>query len=64
MSIVTLQQLDPIFVDFPIPEQNLSPRSKMDQEIEDHGSTAYAGRTFQGQGPLDRRAHRRQYAQL
>jgi membrane fusion protein (multidrug efflux system) len=45
-SIVTLQQLDPIFVDFPIPEKNVD-ELKAGQEIE-VTVDAYPGHVFKG----------------
>ena len=46
VSIVTLQQLDPIYVDFPIPEQNLD-ELKVGQEME-ISVDAFAGKMFKG----------------
>lgn len=45
-TIVTLQELDPIFVDFPIPEQNFS-LLKIGQAV-DVAVDAYPGETFHG----------------
>jgi RND family efflux transporter MFP subunit len=45
-SIVTLQQLDPIYVDFPVTEQDIG-RVAVGQSIE-IGVDAFAGRTFKG----------------
>ena len=45
-SIVTLQQLDPIFVDFPLPEQVLA-SLKIGQEIE-VSVDGYPGKVFKG----------------
>ena len=44
--IVTLQKLDPIFVDFPLPEQNLA-AVKVDTPFE-AGFDAYPGQVFKG----------------
>ena len=46
MSLITLQQLDPIYVDFPMPEQSLD-RLKDGQEV-DVMVDAYPGTTFKG----------------
>ncbi len=46
MSLITLQQLDPIFVDFPIPEQSLGslkPGEAVEVKVD-----AYPGRIFEG----------------
>jgi len=45
-SIVTLQQLDPIYVDFPVTEQDIG-RVAVGQSIE-IGVDAFTGRTFKG----------------
>ena len=45
-AITTLQQLDPIFVDFPVPEQNLG-ALKIDQQV-DVAVDAYPGQSFSG----------------
>ena len=46
MQLVTLQQLDPIFVDFPVPEQNFDLlRVGLSVEV---AVDAYAGETFKG----------------
>ena len=46
MSLITLQQLDPIYVDFPMPEQALA-QLKDGQEV-DVRVDAYPGETFKG----------------
>ena len=45
-SLITLQQLDPIFVDFPVPEQSLE-KLKYGEEV-DVKVDAYPGTTFKG----------------
>lgn len=45
-SLITLQQLDPIYVDFPIPEQSLGLLER--GETVDVRVDAYPGRTFKG----------------
>ena len=45
-SLITLQQLDPIYVDFPMPEQALA-KLRVGQEVDVHVD-AYPGETFKG----------------
>lgn len=46
MSLITLQQLDPIYVDFPMPEQALA--QLKEGEVVDVKVDAYPGETFKG----------------
>ena len=48
-AIVTLQQLDPMFVDFYLPQQALG-EIAVGQKVE-VTADAYPGRTFEGQCP-------------
>ena len=57
LSMVTLQAQDPIWVDFPMPEQNIG-KLKRDQVIE-LTVDAYPGQVFKGKYPRSMRASRR-----
>ncbi len=60
-SLVTLQQLDPIYADFPVPEEALN-KLAAGQEVS-MTVDAFPGRSFDGKGRGDRRARQRGVAQ-